>query len=94
MFLVRHTATGKFFRVVQHMSSSNLIPDADLKDNGLLGFPDLWAATQFIERNPIAKLPIELVEVEFKIVRTIPSVIDVKAEHEIQGDQLSITPIV
>jgi hypothetical protein len=93
MIAVRYTPTGKFFQVQPLRSNTNLVASGDLKtnNNSLLIFPDIWAATLFIEKQPTLKnQAIELVEIEMREVRVVPPVIEVveiKTDETCQSDR-------
>jgi hypothetical protein len=91
MFALRHVPSKKYLRV-QPGTATNLVADRDLETGEVLSFPDLWAVTQFVEKQ-LKGQPVEIVELGLREVRVIPPVINVKKEkpkpNAPTGNQLS-----
>lgn len=90
MFALRHLPSKKYLRIQPGMAT-NLVADGDLANGTVLGFPDLWATTQFIEKHLKGQSQsIEIVELELREVRVVPPMIDGRAhKNETTGDQFS-----
>jgi hypothetical protein len=91
MFALRYIPTQKFIRVFRTLGSTPFVPDGDLKVNkdNLLILPDLWTATQWVEKQ-LKNQPIEIVELEMREVRVVPPMIDIEVQkNEAAGNQLS-----
>jgi hypothetical protein len=89
VYALRHKPSRLFFRLVQNGLRQTAVADVELKKpEGILTLPDLWTATQWVNAH-LRGRAVELVELELREVRAIPSILDV-SNDETSGDQLPI----